>query len=559
MFVVCALAMGVSMQPACAEVVELSCGRDSTIQSDNTSGSNGSGPNLFVGRTLNHGNRRGLIWFDLTSSVPAGVTITSAVLRLVMDQTPSPPVGARVIALHRVTQSWGESGSLGGGAAGGAGGAAQTNDATWNHTFFPSGFWTSTGGDFVAAASAAQSVNTPAPYTWSALQMSSDIQAWLDTPANNHGWMLIGNEAVQSAARFLSREHATTTDRPTLSVGYTTDPSPSSISDYVWEDLNSNGLQDIGEPGISNLTVRLYDSTTNLLAQTSSDTNGVYAFTNLSMGNYIIGFEPPFGWSFSPKDAGDDALDSDVNPGSGFTDVVILGVGDDDDSVDAGFFAPFVVKTLYPVRDTTLYEDPDGSLANGAGAIFYAGRSGQASNSIRRALLRFDIAGEIPWESEVIDVELSMTVLRASGPGFVGVTVHWADRSWGEGQSLAPGSGGGGTQAEADDATWLHTHYSNEFWSVPGGDFATAASAGQAVSTGGVHTFSAAGLTVDVQQWVDGIPNGNQGWILKGNEASPQTTRGFGTREQANMANRPSLKVIYIPSPSRPLPFLIIR
>jgi hypothetical protein len=260
---------------------------------------------------------------------------------------------------------------------------------------------------------------------------------------------------------------------------------------------------------------------------------------------------------FAPVNAGDDALDSDANPENGFTDVISLGVGDDDDSVDAGLFAPFVIKTLYPVRDTTIYEDPDGLLANGAGTIMYAGRSGQASNSIRRALLRFDISGEIPWESEVLDAELSLTVMRASGPGFVLVSVHRADLPWGEGASFAPG--GAGTQAQTNDATWLHAAYSNRFWSNPGGDFSAAVSAAQAVSTDGVHSFASALLTSDVQQWVNSVPNGNFGWLLKGNESSAQTTRGFGTREQTAIINRPMLRVIYVPSPPRPLPFLVIR
>ena len=118
------IAMWPAWRPVLADEAVLSGGRDSTIQSDDISGSNGAGPNIFVGRTLNHGNRRALIWFDLTSSVPANVTITSAVVQLVMDQTPSPPIGSRLVALHRVTQNWGEAGSLGGGVAGGAGAPA---------------------------------------------------------------------------------------------------------------------------------------------------------------------------------------------------------------------------------------------------------------------------------------------------------------------------------------------------------------------------------------------------------------------------------------------------
>ena len=38
-----------------------------------------------------------------------------------------------------------------------------------------------------------------------------------------------------------------------------------SLGDYVWLDVNQNGMQDIGEPGIENIEVRLYNSTNNLI------------------------------------------------------------------------------------------------------------------------------------------------------------------------------------------------------------------------------------------------------------------------------------------------------
>jgi hypothetical protein len=46
--------------------------------------------------------------------------------------------------------------------------------------------------------------------------MVADVQGWLDTPANNHGWILIGPEDVQSAKRFGSRENSDVALRPAL-------------------------------------------------------------------------------------------------------------------------------------------------------------------------------------------------------------------------------------------------------------------------------------------------------------------------------------------------------
>ncbi|MBK9463111.1 MAG: carboxypeptidase regulatory-like domain-containing protein [Sphingobacteriales bacterium] len=57
-----------------------------------------------------------------------------------------------------------------------------------------------------------------------------------------------------------------------------------SIGDYVWNDLNGDGVQDAGETGISGVTVTLSpDGTT---TTTTTDANGNYSFDNLPGGNY---------------------------------------------------------------------------------------------------------------------------------------------------------------------------------------------------------------------------------------------------------------------------------
>lgn len=64
-------------------------------------------------------------------------------------------------------------------------------------------------------------------------------------------------------------------------------PDVAAIGDQVWEDLNANGLQDDGEPGIGNVTLELYQGATRI-AGTVTDAAGNYAFTNLSAGDYQI-------------------------------------------------------------------------------------------------------------------------------------------------------------------------------------------------------------------------------------------------------------------------------
>ena len=60
----------------------------------------------------------------------------------------------------------------------------------------------------------------------------------------------------------------------------TTNP-PLEIGNRVWNDTNSNGIQDAGESGISGVSVQLYNSAgTTLIASATTDANGNYIFSN---------------------------------------------------------------------------------------------------------------------------------------------------------------------------------------------------------------------------------------------------------------------------------------
>ncbi|MGB5260006.1 MAG: SdrD B-like domain-containing protein [Gammaproteobacteria bacterium] len=64
---------------------------------------------------------------------------------------------------------------------------------------------------------------------------------------------------------------------------------PPSIGDFVWNDLDGDGIQDGGEPGLEDIVVNLCDSnasntvdcsvSTNLFATTTTDASGNYLFT----------------------------------------------------------------------------------------------------------------------------------------------------------------------------------------------------------------------------------------------------------------------------------------
>jgi len=201
--------------------VTIGSSKDNTLY-ENPAGttSNGAGEHMFVGRTNQVSNsiRRALFAFPISSSIPAGSTITGATLTLSMSRTIS---GSHLVHLHRVTADWGEGASDAGGNEGG-GAPAMANDATWLHRFFDTVTWSTPGGTYSPTPSASQVVGGVGFYTWgSTPAMVSDVQQWLDDPASNFGWILIGNESTGlTSKRFDTKENLNPVSRPQLTVVY---------------------------------------------------------------------------------------------------------------------------------------------------------------------------------------------------------------------------------------------------------------------------------------------------------------------------------------------------
>ena len=196
-----------------------------------------------------------------------------------------------------------------------------------------------------------------------------------------------------------------------------------------------------------------------------------------------------------------------------------------------------VAKKPTPLRankDNTLYEDPTGSLSNGAGDYFFAGQN--AIGTIRRGLLAFDIAGTIPAGATVTGATLMLQMSRTPG-GTESVTLHRVTEDWGESSSVANRGEGEGIAAATGDATWLHTMFNTDLWSTPGGSFFPTASASQAVNAIGTYTWSGAQMVADIQSWLDN-PTANFGWILLGNESVSASAKRFNSRENTESPPR---------------------
>jgi len=133
--------------------------------------------------------------------------------------------------------------------------------------------------------------------------------------------------------------------------------SAASIGDFVWQDLNSDGIQNAGEPGVAGVAVSLRDADGNEVDNTTTDAGGLYVFEDQLVGeDYSIAFALPAGFTFTLQDQGsDDALDSDADPVSGETAEFSLAEGGAQ-SLDVGLVAEEVeVGPLGPDEFPTGY------------------------------------------------------------------------------------------------------------------------------------------------------------------------------------------------------------
>jgi len=127
----------------------------------------------------------------------------------------------------------------------------------------------------------------------------------------------------------------------TLDFGYNS-PCTGTIGDFVWRDIDRDGIQDAGEPGIEGVDLTLKNSLAEIVFMATTDANGAYSFTGLCAGEYIVEIDPntlPENFVATPTDQGEnDAFDSDPSP-------VSVTLGDDtseNPTIDFGFNSPCI-------------------------------------------------------------------------------------------------------------------------------------------------------------------------------------------------------------------------
>jgi hypothetical protein len=208
------------------------------------------------------------------------------------------------------------------------------------------------------------------------------------------------------------------------------------------------------------------------------------------------------------------------------------------------------IININPIKDNTLYQyvPAEGDVSNALGNHFFAGET--AMGELRRGVLAFDIAGNIPAGSTILGVTLSLNMSRTGSDIPRTVELHKVLADWGEGTSVAPGEEGDGAPATPNDATWRHRFFDTIFWTTEGGDFSAAVSASQSVGAVGMYMWSSPQMIGDVQSWLNN-PATSFGWLVLGDESEPLTAKRFDTRESASP---PVLTIQYTPGVPRPTP-----
>jgi hypothetical protein len=149
------------------------------------------------------------------------------------------------------------------------------------------------------------------------------------------------------------------------------------LGDFVWLDTNGNGCQDEDEPGVAGVEVNLWTGCPpqEVIATTTTDAEGNYAFCELMPGDYTVQFVAPDGYFFCEQysDACDNENDSNANA-DGITDCVTI-VDADDLTIDAG-----LCMDTYCIGDYVWYDgnqdgcqDPDEMPAEGVEVNLWTG------------------------------------------------------------------------------------------------------------------------------------------------------------------------------------------
>lgn len=209
----CGILIVATLENGAAATANLTSVADTTLQQGFPDYNFGIGATFTAGVRSKGGISRALQRFDIAGAVPAGATINSVSLTVTVTASNGPN---STFELHRLLASWGAgTGSDQGGSP------ALDGEATWNDRFATNTHWTVAGGAFSPTVSAAQTITSVGNYTFTSAELAADVQAWLNNPAHNFGWLLRSEQesTLATIRRFAGRTDIA--NPPLLTIQYT--------------------------------------------------------------------------------------------------------------------------------------------------------------------------------------------------------------------------------------------------------------------------------------------------------------------------------------------------
>jgi uncharacterized repeat protein (TIGR01451 family) len=188
------------------------------------------------------------------------------------------------------------------------------------------------------------------------------------------------------------------------SFGQTPLTSLASIGDNVFLDTADTGIQsgiDAG-PGVAGVTVDLENTSGTVLETTTTNSQGLYDFTNLTPGTYQVQFVAPAGYTFSPQTSIANDLGSAPNQTTGITAPITVTSGESVTNIDAG---------LVPLTSTggtspsgpgiSVIKVPGSMVVNDCGQVTY---TFDVTNTGNTDLYNVQVTDNIGTASQPIDI-----------------------------------------------------------------------------------------------------------------------------------------------------------
>jgi serine-aspartate repeat-containing protein C/D/E len=145
----------------------------------------------------------------------------------------------------------------------------------------------------------------------------------------------VDSNGVSAAVSLVAGQRDVSVDLGVVGVGV--------IGDTIYNDVNADGTQGAGEPGLAGVSVSLKDASGVVVATTTTDASGHYAFVGLVPGDYTVSVDAstlPAGVSQTGFPAGASGLTSQVS--------LTPGAMTNNDQ-DFGFHTPAAVPPVDPV------------------------------------------------------------------------------------------------------------------------------------------------------------------------------------------------------------------